>query len=990
MKKNFIIAFFMMFCSLVYGQDSHWGIVNDNDFEDYMSLTSSVYLDGVQLAANNYEVGVFCNDELRGSNTLEFSSIAEEYRAIIDVFGTSGETYTFKLYDSNADVEYVLSNNSLPYAISVGSSTNPYAIKFLSKKAAAIGEEAYASLSAAIADAQAGQTVKFLEDITEDVTINKNLTIDGAGKTYTGKMEATNKADITVKNVNFDGKGYNGYAFEARGAYYLTIEDCTAQNYGYGFVQLASATVLTTVKDVTVTNVNYGVKVDYSSAVVLDNVDITAGQAAVFNSNYGEKTITIKDSDINILSTWKRNETVKTTYVFEGANSIGSFAIEEGLDSFKLAAEATLTAPNAIAVTAVEAGYIVRYENGMYFLASNMVENTTTGATYATLSAAIADAQAGQTVKFLEDITEDVTINKNLTIDGAGKTYTGKMTATNKADITVKNVNFDGKGYNGYAFEARGAYYLTIEECTAQNYGYGFVQLASGTVLTTVKNVTVTNVNYGVKVDYSSEVVLENVNITAGQAAVLNSNYGEKTITIKDSDINILGTWKRNDTVKTTYVFEGANSIDAFVIEEGLDSFQLAAEATLAAPNEIIVTAVDASYLVRYEDGVYFTVISTQDQTIARGWNWYSSYVVTDNILAQLQEELGANCLQIKNHASLYTGYNADYDAWIGNLDNISAEEMYMINVSGNTDIQLVAGLADPTTEITIKKGWNWISYPVSESLNLETALAELASKVQNGDRIKSRKNGFVEYVVNPNNGKEGWDGSLNSFVPGQGYMYYSNSETEYTFSYTVPASKEDIRANESAEDNHWVPSVEAFSDNMTITAVLNIDGNIMKEGFEVAAFVNGEVRGSARPVFVESAGQYMLFLSVFGEDSEEMTFKCYDIYSDEEYTLNSRMVYANNAMIGSVNEPYMLTLNTMGIGENNANAISIYPNPTTTNTAISFETTCDMVEVFNTLGAKVAEYSNVETINGIETAGVYVIRVTNGNAVQNCRLVVK
>mgnify|MGYP003301172931 FL=1 len=313
-----------------------------------------------------------------------------------------------------------------------------------------------------------------------------------------------------------------------------------------------------------------------------------------------------------------------------------------------------------------------------------------------------------------------------------------------------------------------------------------------------------------------------------------------------------------------------------------------------------------------------------------------------------------------------------------------------MINVIDDTDIQIVADFADPTTEITIKKGWNWISYPVSESVNFETALAELANHAQDGDRIKSRNNGYLEYVVNPNNGNEGWDGSMNSFVPGQGYMYYSNSETEYSFSYTMPEAKEEARPNVTAENNYWVPNTTAFSDNMTITAVLSIDGNMMKDDFEVAAFVNGEVRGSARPVFVESAGQYMLFLTIYGEGNEELTFKCYDIYSDEEYSLNDRLAYSGNAMIGSINEPFMLNLSTMGIGENNANTISVYPNPTTANTAISFETTCDLVEVFNALGAKVAEYRNVETINGMEAAGVYLIRVTNDNAVQNCRLIVK
>jgi hypothetical protein len=223
---------------------------------------------------------------------------------------------------------------------------------------------------------------------------------------------------------------------------------------------------------------------------------------------------------------------------------------------------------------------------------------------YATLADALTAANAGDIITFLADITEDVTISKAVTINGAGFTYTGAMTL--KADTIIKNVNFDGKGYNGYAVTTRGAQYLTIEGCTAKNYGYGFVQLASATALTTVKNVTVSNMNYGVKVDYSGAVVLENVDITVGVAAVLNSNYGEKTITIKDSKLNILGTWTRNNTIKTNYVFEGNNSIDTFIIEAALDNFKLAAGATLTAPCEITVTTVDG-YKVEYADGKYIS-----------------------------------------------------------------------------------------------------------------------------------------------------------------------------------------------------------------------------------------------------------------------------------------------------------------------------------------------------------------------------------------------
>ncbi|MBO5832182.1 MAG: hypothetical protein J6Q95_02700, partial [Alistipes sp.] len=225
------------------------------------------------------------------------------------------------------------------------------------------------------------------------------------------------------------------------------------------------------------------------------------------------------------------------------------------------------------------------------------------------LNNAINNATADINIVFLNDIVGDVTMNEkktvNVTIDGDGKTYTGAMTLKHTG-ITIKNVNFDGKGFNGYAITTRGTDYLTIEGCTAKNYGYGFVQLASGTALTTVKNVVVSNMNYGVKVDYSNAVVIENADITAGVAAVLNSNYGEKSITIKNSKLNILGTWVRNNTTKTNYVFEGNNSIDTFIIDAAIDNFKLAAGATLTAPNEITVTT-DAGYTVEYADGKYIS-----------------------------------------------------------------------------------------------------------------------------------------------------------------------------------------------------------------------------------------------------------------------------------------------------------------------------------------------------------------------------------------------
>ncbi len=274
------------------------------------------------------------------------------------------------------------------------------------KPAAKIGDRTFNTLQAAIDAATAGQTITLLADIKENITINRALTIAGADKTYTGKMTA--KADVTVKNVNFDGKGMNDYAFETRGASYVTIEDCTAKNYGYGFIQLASATVSTTVKNVKVTGVAYGVKIDYSNKVTLEKVDITASTAGILNSNYGEKTITINNSNINILGTWTRNNTTKTNIVFEGANEIEEFIIDEAIDVFKLAAGATLTAPNGITVITDVADHEVAFKDGVYSVVETKNYVAMIGDTkFETFDAAYKAAKTGDTINLLETIVID-------------------------------------------------------------------------------------------------------------------------------------------------------------------------------------------------------------------------------------------------------------------------------------------------------------------------------------------------------------------------------------------------------------------------------------------------------------------------------------------------------------------------------------------------------------------------------------------------------
>lgn len=94
----------------------------------------------------------------------------------------------------------------------------------------------------------------------------------------------------------------------------------------------------------------------------------------------------------------------------------------------------------------------------------------------------------------------------------------------------------------------------------------------------------------------------------------------------------------------------------------------------------------------------------------------------------------------------------------------------------------MTASLSAKAQEVTITlyPGWNWISYPKAEVLDINTALGDFVPV--NGDMIKSQFSSS-SYV----NGY--WRGGLTHFMPGWGYKYYSNRTeiVSFVFGVSVP-----------------------------------------------------------------------------------------------------------------------------------------------------------------------------------------------------------
>ena len=373
-------------------------------------------------------------------------------------------------------------------------------------------------------------------------------------------------------------------------------------------------------------------------------------------------------------------------------------------------------------------------------------------------------------------------------------------------------------------------------------------------------------------------------------------------------------------------------------------------------------------------------------RTLPEGWSWFSSYVKIAGAqgLTTLESALGTSGIQIKDLAGRKFAQYSTTSGWYGDLKEASSEKMYSINTSAAVEVRLDGefyGVIDGKFygveyyKPVLSTGWNFLSYPHNDTLDLATALCRFAPV--EGDIIKSKSASAI-YL----------DGSwYNAFdlVPGEGYMYRSQAGTKQV-SYTTEATRAAVKSFVSETPEYWTVDATQYPGNMTMIATLDVEGG----DYEVAAFVNGELRGSARPIFNNVLDQYIVIMTINGEEAANVTFKYYDFNAGEEYDFNNVAVYSDNAVLGSTEEPYALTRGTTGIGEATLSDINIYPNPTTTDREINLQATCDKVEVFNALGVKVAEYQNVDTIDALETAGTYVIRVTLNGDVKHCRLVVK
>ena len=414
-------------------------------------------------------------------------------------------------------------------------------------------------------------------------------------------------------------------------------------------------------------------------------------------------------------------------------------------------------------------------------------------------------------------------------------------------------------------------------------------------------------------------------------------------------------------------------------------------ESTLACAT--VLTFEADAIIGSYNEPEVLNFVEMQNTALEAGWTWFSTYIDADGaeLLQMMEESLGASGVMIK---SLTDGFvsNDEY-GWEGTLMSVNAESMYMVNTSAPAVVSLSGPFANAAEHpVTLSPEWNWIGYPAAKASSLNNALAGF--NAMDGDVIKMQES-FSQYVEGI-----GWTGALKTLVPSQGLMYHSLNGSETTLTYAVGAKDGAVEENLTSEGNHWTPNVKAFPFNMSVVAVVEIDGaEVSDDRYELAVFADGECRGSVRLMQVEALDRYMAFLTVSGNGNADLEWALYDNETGLEYRgSETKLQFEQNAVVGSVKEPLIVRFADLTGTDETMNKVSCYPNPVRRSQYVrvnlpagSGEARVDMV---NALGATVLS----QRVNGLNAevkapaaAGVYVVRVTiDGKAVAYTKLIVE
>lgn len=307
-------------------------------------------------------------------------------------------------------------------------------------------------------------------------------------------------------------------------------------------------------------------------------------------------------------------------------------------------------------------------------------------------------------------------------------------------------------------------------------------------------------------------------------------------------------------------------------------------------------------------EAVFVRDVYEQRVTLTRGWNWVSSYLTEPMEITRFYSA-----------AKRIVGQTEECTldpilGMVGNLEKIEAGQSYKINAAYATTQSFKGHLHNSEDNpLVVKKGWNWISYPYHEARQLDGVIAN----PDEGDVIAAY-DAFAEY------GEGYWEGSLISMLPGEGYIYKSESDKTLQFVFNPVAynGQHRVVADDDVTDIAVV-TYGKYPNTMNLTARI-ADASFADESehYVLYAFAGDECRGNSRFVGENH------YLTVHGDVPVYVTFVAVDTENGLAYPIKESLTFADGN-VGSRKNPYVMHIdhdaNSIANVDSNVQNMDVY-----------------------------------------------------------------
>lgn len=388
------------------------------------------------------------------------------------------------------------------------------------------------------------------------------------------------------------------------------------------------------------------------------------------------------------------------------------------------------------------------------------------------------------------------------------------------------------------------------------------------------------------------------------------------------------------------------------------DDIQILAMTSVGNGDDDVSETVQFNYTLKRSD---------MDFQMEEGWTWMSHNFENAIAPADLAADEGISRIMSQTQEVI----RDPQLGMIGTLTELSASESYKVETTSATTRQRLSDIAwNPATPISLNTGWNWLGYPVSQTMSVDEAFA--ATNAEALDVVVGQS-GFAQFDG------ENWIGTLETMSPGMGYMYQSQSAKNVVYNTAIVSTASAKYAPGISKNLPLVLDIHKYGTIMPVVATINnADGSSLdNDDYQVYAFCGSECRGIGRVV------KGLVMMNVYGNVNDPVTFHVTDADGENSFDNNASLNFSEK-VVGDIFNPYVLTINNQsGISEvkYDGNVKVTVDGDMLRIKGIPADN-INLVEVYDINGQKLIHETHVSE-SGIRistlTNGIYVV-IVNGN----------